>query len=1684
MEIRVLGPISVTDGDDGGELGERQARLLAALVVADGETVSLDRLLDIVWAGEPPGSADATLRTYLTRLRRAMGSPDPDPLPSRPPGYALAVGRDRVDAWLFENEVDRAGALLKAAEPDRALEVADVALGRWRGEPFGGLGDEDWCRTASIHLAGRRREVEVLRVEAMLAVGVADRAVTEAQRLVAAHPLDAAPRSALMRALHAAGRAADAFRVLPEFRRVLEEEVGLDPPDELVELEARLASGAAESGGLPSGRYRLLERLGEGAFATVHKAVQPGVDREVAVKVIRAELADRPDFVRRFEAEAKLVARLEHPHIVPLYDYWREPGAAYLVMRLMRGGSLEDVIRRRGGLGPDEALDVLDQVSGALDLAHRQGVVHRDVKPANVLVDDTGQSYVSDFGIAAAVGQRELLSSGSPAYAAPEQLRGEAAGVAADVHGLALTAFEALTGRLPLDESDGRAALPPIRTIRPELPSGLDAVLARGTDARPERRHASALALVADLRAALGAGGVSAVRAPATVGPDAENPYVGLVTFDEPDADRFHGRDEVIGRVVSRLAEERLVVVVGPSGSGKSSVVRAGVVPAVRRGAIPGSDGWFVTTMVPGRDPFAALETALLRVAVNPPTSLRDQLMEPGGLGRAVRRVLPDDRGELLVVVDQFEELFTLGPAEVTTAFLDELATALTDPDSPLRVVATLRADQYDAPLGHTGMAGLLEGATVTVPPMRADEVEQAIVAPSRAVGIEVEAGLVAQLVAETAGRATALPLLQFSLAELFARRSGGPLTLADHEELGGMAGALATGADRIVTGPEREAAARRLFGRLVVVGEDGPEDLRRRALRSEVDEPTTSALIDELVEARLLAASRDPRSRAATVEVAHEALLREWPRLRAWLDEDRGDLRTRRDVTIAADRWIDCDRKEDDLGRGARLDVALDLSVRRPDLVSTSEREWVEASVAARDAEQQLERERAERDRRQNRRLRRSLAVVGVLLVVALVAGALAVTQQRRADDEAEAARAAADEAELATLVSRSAASARDNPDVALLLALEANRRAPGPETEQAVLNALGSTSLTTVAAFPPVQSEQCQFATIGSNGERSFAEADGVLVSRDLLTGEVTEHGPAPAPCVSWVGDEGLDRTVAFVGDEGRYWVGPYDGAFDTERVFDVPTYGLLSSLRPTGRYYVISEPPSGPPEFLLLDDRTLETIGEPINGGEDFFANEITDDGSLVALSFATPARPGGDGELIVVDGVTAEVRFRVQTPLPVGELIFDEFAPELVGATLDGRLLTVDLETGEVVADVGVTTTSGVTEMEIGPDGLVTVVSGGLLEVVDRRTGPVGTPVDLREVEDARIRPDGLLLSIEPGGATRVIDPFGNALVERTRDVDPFARMILADGFAASGGFGSAPPEIVELSTGERTPFEQIGVDGEPYQPFEVVPDATGSWSMSFDEAVTRWEDGGAVASVPVSGPIYGAHLEGDRWVIWTGEPEVDATFDVVTLDPAAAAIELSVTVPGAAIAFPSIDGGLHTWGPDGTMTTFDAAGESIGEISTGLAFVSHAAVDPTSGRVALADSDTGVVIVDPATGEVQELSGTGGTVNVGFARDGQYLVLTGADGTVRLWDLDREASAGLVWDGDGTSTSSGPWYDEENDSVWVVTSGQVIEVPLDPAAWIEQACATAGRELTPDEWARLVPGGEPQTSACG
>ncbi len=919
--------------------------------------------------------------------------------------------------------------------------------------------------------------------------------------------------------------------------------------------------------------YELKERVGAGGFGAVYRAVQPSIDREVAIKVILPHYANQPDFIRRFEIEAQTIARLEHPHIVPLYDYWRDPEGAYLVMRWLRGNLRHSI--DKGAWGLPATAYLLDQLAAALAVAHREGIIHRDIKPENILLDEDNNAYLADFGIAKDTHLRESSEDedsivGSPAYLSPEQIRSEAVNVRSDIYSLGYVVYEMLTGESPFPDAKTpgdyiqkhlSTTLPVMSIQHASIPAAVDEVLQTATAKNLSHRYPSALRFAAAFRAAIptqypripsqpladaltereidvlrmmieGLTNVEIsdrlVLSPTTIKwyvrqiytkldvhsrqqaveraqllklthrPDyaapafqsvedlptlrgveiilpviePDNPYKGLRSFQETDTTDFYGRAALTERLLSRLSEAgdetRFLVVVGPSGSGKSSVVRAGLMPALRKGALKLSPRPFIADFLPGTHPFEELEAALLRVAVNPVPDLLEQLEEDRrGLVRAAKRLLPNDsQTELILVIDQFEEIFTLVTDEaVRTHFIDNLLSAATDPRGRIRIILTLRADFYDRPLLYPRLAELVRTNTEVIVPLTAREMEQAITAPAERVGVKLEPGLLTTIIKDVGEQPGTLPLLQYALTELFERREGLMLTLDAYQATGGVLGALARRAEEIFNGQEKEAQrlTQQLFLRLVTLGE-GVDDTRRRTGMDELSSISKAGAMEEVIDGfaayRLLTLDHDPLTRRPTVEIAHEALLHEWGRLRDWLVSNREDIRTQRRLSQAAAEW---NTGEDIsfLASGSRL-AQFEAWVADSELILTvEERAYLDASLAERQRSEQLEKERQAHEHHLQQRSKTFLRTLVVVLLMALL-GAFGLTgvvinQGNIAQTERDNAQANFRRAEAQRLAAEGNGLLlqQGSTEVAALLAVRSMRIQYTPQGDEALISA-----------------------------------------------------------------------------------------------------------------------------------------------------------------------------------------------------------------------------------------------------------------------------------------------------------------------------------------------------------------------------------------------------------------------------------------------------------------------------------------------------------------------------------------------------------------------------------------------------------------------------------------------------
>ncbi|HKE18456.1 MAG TPA: bifunctional serine/threonine-protein kinase/formylglycine-generating enzyme family protein [Kofleriaceae bacterium] len=698
--------------------------------------------------------------------------------------------------------------------------------------------------------------------------------------------------------------------------------------------------------------YVIDRPLGSGRMGKVYLAQDAVLARPVAVKFI-AELEPDSETRQRFLLEARAVARIHHPNVIAIYRVGELEQKPYIITEFVRGTTLDKLEKP---LPRDQLLPIALSLARGLAAAHRRGVVHGDIKPGNAIQSEDGVTKLLDFGLAAMVedgggpgaggvysGAVRLATgiSGTPDYMAPEVWRAEPTDRRSDVYSLGAVLYELTTGQPPYHQI-GMAELMRVVQER-DAPSlagrnGIDprfgAIVDRCLQRDPERRFASA----DDLRAAL-----EDIERGAVGALPGGNPYRGLRPFESDHRALFFGRSQEIGAVIDRLRAEPFVLVTGGSGSGKSSLCRAGVLPAVTDGALAGGRTWSWTPVLPGRRPMRALAAALAGALEMSEEAAVVTLVDRAAMRDALRSALGDERG-LVLFVDQLEELVTLADAEEASAA--ERALARLAAGAPgLRVLGAARADYLGRLAALPALGDDLQRALFFLRPLAPDRVREVIVGPAQATGVGLESeSLVDQLVEATGEAEGSLPLLQFALAELWEARDTerGLITAAELEAMGGVAGALARHADQVIGSlpPGQAAAAQQVLTRLVTA--EGTRARRSEAELTGGDAGRRGAL-DALVRGRLLVAHEGDEGSA--YELAHDVLVRGWPTLRRWLIEDADQHLVRERVEQAAAEWQRLNRSRDALWGARQLAEATRV---RPDDLGATERSFLDRSRRA----------------------------------------------------------------------------------------------------------------------------------------------------------------------------------------------------------------------------------------------------------------------------------------------------------------------------------------------------------------------------------------------------------------------------------------------------------------------------------------------------------------------------------------------------------------------------------------------------------------------------------------------------------------------------------------------------------------------------------------------------------------
>ncbi|MCG8419764.1 MAG: protein kinase [Proteobacteria bacterium] len=768
-------------------------------------------------------------------------------------------------------------------------------------------------------------------------------------------------------------------------------------------------------------QYEIIRELDRGGMGAVFLARDIELARRVAIKFL---LSDDDDTAQQLLMEARATARCSHENIVIIHEVGEHCGTPFMVLEYLKGKSLDQLVRGQK-LTVERALELMIPVVRALACAHQYNIVHRDLKPENVFVTRSGVVKVFDFGLAKPMLQR---AGGSPAaaesldamvlpdefrsttngklkgtlpYMSPEQINRHEVDHRADLWAAGIMLYEMLTGEHPLEPVSwtkvievGNLNLPMPGLNGAEL-GELGPLIERCLTKSAADRIASATELLAELEALV----PDPYRC--ELGAD-KNPFAGLAAFQESGADRFFGRAREIASVTGRVRSQPLLTLAGPSGVGKSSLIRAGVLPALKRSG----EGWEALVIRPGRSPMVALASLLAQNGASSSDleALAGRLRKkPGYLGTELRARATGRSRRIAIFVDQFEELYTLSTeADEADAFVTCLAGAADDATSPLRVVLAVRSDFLHRIFDHRQFAPEVTRALIFLPSMGRKGLREALIRPVEAAGYRFEsAQLVERMLDDVAATPGALPVLQFTASTLWESRDREHKVLTAHsyDQIGGVTGTLASYADTVLASltPLDLTRARAIVESLVT-----PERTRGIATMPELcqqllgDPGDIERVVQHLAGARLVTIETPGLGAVATVELSHESLIDGWPTLRRWLAQNQEDAEFLARLRTAADQWVSTGCAEGMLWRGETTREALRWRKRYRGQLSRAQIRFLDATSIL-----------ADRARRQRRNA--ITAIVSGLALVAVFMAALAWQQKqaaRRAENEAARAR------------------------------------------------------------------------------------------------------------------------------------------------------------------------------------------------------------------------------------------------------------------------------------------------------------------------------------------------------------------------------------------------------------------------------------------------------------------------------------------------------------------------------------------------------------------------------------------------------------------------------------------------------------------------------------------------------
>jgi WD40 repeat protein/DNA-binding SARP family transcriptional activator len=1623
MEIRLLGPIEASLDGQPVALGPPQQRaVLAMLALQVNHTVSTDRLIEGLWDEQSPPSGHKLVQLYVSRLRKLLDGCEAE-IVTRGRGYELRLRADQVDAARFEGLVD--AAMRAGSSNGEARE----ALGLWRGAALADLADEPFAGAEIRRLEELRLRAVELAIDADLAAGRHGDVIGELEALVAEDPLREHLHGQRMLALYRSGRQAEALKVYREVRELLVEQIGVEPGPELRRLhEAILRQDAAldlpaEAPGLPpeldtrtplTGREAELDWLRE-----QWRRAHAGAGRLVLVLGARG--------MGKTRLSAELAAEVLRAHGEVRYASGAGPP------EVARGVLADALEAGRSTLVVLDDVDVADR-----ELLAEVGEFVDRLAALPVLVLATAESPA----VATALGAGATLTVAPLDVDAVRLLAQPYTGARDDVE-IPVERLAAASGGVP-----GQVHRAAGEWARGEAARRLGTAAGRAASERTELRAAEddLAGDVAELQA---------LRERAEPEPDVVTcPFKGLASFEVEDAEVFFGRERLVAEMVARLAGAPLMGIVGSSGSGKSSALRAGLLAALAAGVLPGSARWTLVLLRPGEHPRTALTSATAYAA---------------------------PKATLVVAVDQFEEVFTACRDESERiAFVEQLVGAARDPRRRVLVLVAIRADFYGRCAVYPELSRLLGANHVLVGPMRRDELRRAIEQPARRAGLRVDSELVDALIADVEGEPGALPLLSTSLLELWQRRDGRRLRLGDYEQAGGVHGAVARLAENAYARlePAQRDVARRILLRLAGEGE-GEAVVRRRVGLAELEADRDEAagqVLAALAQDRLLTIGE------GEVEVAHEALLREWPRLRGWLEDDAEGRRLHHHLRSTAKDWETGGRDPGELYRGARLASTLDWATDHDAELNELERAFLDDSRAA--------------SARAQRRLRTGLVALAALLALAVIAGLVALNERGKARDEA----VAADAQRLGAL-----ALLEEDLDRALLLARQGIALNDTVQTRGNLLAAL----LKSPAAIGVIRADtELITATALSPDGRTLAA--GNSIGRILLFDTHSRQRVAtlrPAPKDAEILD------LAYSPDGRRLAIVhmlPAD-AEPVVKVLDIRSRQSVAKLALSqhdvsgvqfsadGRTLGIMtiSGPVGPAVFMRFDASTGNRIFGPVRVNRRGWSPLlITSDGRRMVVV--------DDGEITLRDATTLAVlrRFpalgRSASPIPEEHALSSDDHTLAVGDQ-DGSVRLLDLRKGTTRTASG-GHDAAVIAARFAPDGRRLITTGEDGDVIVWNVRKAAVAETLRGQAGSAFSPqitrDGTTLFTagqddtvfvwDLGGERRLGRPFriGASHVGHPEMIRVIFPALSSDGRVLARGRNDGTISSVETDTLKRHEPVQVSRTGL-VSPIGFLPDShllvvSGRRGLV---AVVDFDRGRVVRRLR-AGP---REIEGGSI---SAAGRLLATFDQRTVRLWSLRKERRL---GAPLRFPSAHVGDAQLSPDGHWLAIQ-----IIDPSGGAGAETLEVRDVRSRRVVARRHVEGVVSIEfspdgrlIAVGDLQGRSRLWSTetwepVTRSFAghnqgiwsmaidRNGRTLATGSLDGTVRLWDIETEQAIGAPLPGVPNRPVAPLFTPDGTRLIAAYETGEAYRWDIRPESLVRQACRVAGRRLTRAEWTEFLP----------